>query len=696
MNKFSWIAAIAVFSALSIPEVQAQHHDPGHDIEELVVSAPYGRKRSDTSMPVNVLSGEMLRENVRSTLGDTLNSLVGVSSASFGPGVGSPVIRGQGGNRVGVLQDGLGTLDASTISQDHANSIEPLLAERIEVIRGPATLLYGNGAIGGIINIIDNRIPETVPDELEGAVELRHNTVSAENSGVFKLDGGGDSFSWHLDGLHRERGNVEIPGFAINEEVEHEEEEAGHEEESSEGFIANSGAESQSLTAGASFIGARGFIGASVSALENNYGIPPGVHEHHEEGGEEEHGEESISIDMEQTRFNIKSGLEMDGFFESLKTNIAVNDYEHREIESVDGAQEVGTIFSNEGAEARLLLHHRPIGNVGGILGLQLGDREFSAIGEESFIPTSDIRSTGFFAVESIDTGKWLYEFGLRLDSQAVAPAGGCENKETTLSGSTSAIWRFSDEANLLISFNRSERAPTVEELFSNIRTGTCTETAPAELVEHIPTHRFEIGNPGLDTEIARNLEMALRKHMGTSRGELSFFYNSISDYIFLADTGVEVDETEISRYLQQDATFSGFEAEITFPFEINAANHIDLTLFSDYVKAELDDGAKVPRIPPLRLGAEIAWLQHGWSIKLRATAVDDQTRLAENESGTEGYTLVNLYFDYHLPMNERELVAFVKGNNLLNEEIRSHTSLVKDFAPEPGIGLEAGLRYQF
>jgi iron complex outermembrane receptor protein len=386
----------------------------------------------------------------------------------------------------------------------------------------------------------------------------------------------------------------------------------------------------------------------------------------------------------------------MDGFFESFKTNIAFNDYEHREIESVDGAENVGTTFTNTGVEARILLNHRTVGSANGTFGLQLGDREFAAIGEESSIPISDIRSSGLFAVESIDTGEWLYEFGLRLDNQTVSPAGGCESNENTWSGSTSAIWRFSDDTNLLISFNRSERTPTVEELFSNILTENCDEAAAEELVQHVATHRFEIGDPGLDTETAQNLEFALRKHMGTARGELSLFYNSISDYRFLADTGNPVGETEVSRYLQHDATFSGVEAEITFPFEINDGSHVDLTLFGDYVRAELDDGSNVPRIPPLRLGTEIAWLKPNWRIKLRATAVDEQTQPAENETGTGGYTLVNLYFDYHLPSEAKAWVLFIKGNNLLDKKIRNHASPVKDFAPEPGISFDGGLRFSF
>lgn len=702
MNRFfSWPAmSAALISVAAVPAVKAQHHDSHHDIEELIVTVPVNRKMSDASLPLSVLGGEALRESAGGTLGSTLDILPGVNSASFGPGVGSPVIRGQSGNRVGVLQEGLGTLDASTVSQDHANSIEPLLAERIEVIRGPATLLYGNGAIGGIVNIIDNRIPENVPEKSGAAIELRHNTVADENTGVFKLDGGSGSFAWHLDGLYRERGNVKIPGDATLEEPGHEEAEEELAEEAA-GFIENSGAESRAATAGGSFIGERGFIGASIGVLENNYGIPPGAHEH-EEGGatEEAHEKEQLSIDMEQTRFNIKGGLELDGFLESLETNIAFNDYRHSEIESAGGIEETGTVFDNEGTEARLLLHHRAIAKLSGVFGLQLGDQEFSALGEESFIPAANIRSFGLFAVESMDFVNWLYEFGLRASHQNIAPGGGCGRDATAWSGGASAIRRISEHTNFLVSLNRSERAPSVEELFSNVEAPACSEPAdPAALVVHAASRRFEIGDPQLKTESSRNLELALRRHLGEVQGELNLFYNRIDDYIFLADTGLEFDETVISRYLQRDATFSGIEAEITFPFEFereSGRRHVDLSLFGDYVKAESDGGGNVPRIPPLRLGAEVAWLRDLWSLKLRVTGVDDQDRIADNETATAGYTLVDLYFDYHLPAGGGEAVLFVKGSNLLDEEIRNHASLIKDFAPEPGIGFEAGVRYRF
>lgn len=703
MNRFLW----SVFFALQalFAQAHAQHGHDEHGIEEVIVSGIMDKRKADTVVPVNVLSGEDLRENAAKTLGETLNRQVGVTFASFGPGVGQPVIRGQTGSRVRVLQDGVGTLDASLASQDHANTVEAILAERIEIIRGPATLLYGGGAIGGVVNVIDNRIPERVPEALTGAFEARNNSVASGNTAVFRLDGGGGSFAWHLDGLRRDTGDVEIPGLAVDVEAlealhRHEEGEAEEEEEeieNTDGFIANSGTEAANLTAGASWIGERGFLGASISRLENEYGLPPGAHgphhEEEEEAAEEEHPEESIRIDMQQTRVDLKGGLEMEGFFNRLRARLTVSDYEHSELEGV----ETGTVFHNEGFEGRLLLDHRHSGSLSGVWGVQLAGSEFSALGEEAFIPASDIQSLGIFAVESLEKDRWSYEFGLRLDDQNIEmQSGRCDSGETAWSGSAAAIWRFREDSNVLVSLNRAARAATVEELFSNIGRDSCTEPAdPEQLILHAATARFEIGNPDLESETSQNIEIGLRKHTGNVSGELNVFYNKISDYIFLSDIG-EFEETIISRYLQQDATFSGIEGEVTFPFAISDARHFDLTLFADYVRAEFDAGGNVPRIPPMRLGAEIGYAQQNWILKLRVTSVAEQDEVADNETQTDSYTRVDLYFDYHLPWSRNELLVFAKGNNLTDEEIRNHVSFLKNFAPEPGRGFEVGLRYQF
>ena len=687
-----------LFFTLPLAAEQAgQHQGHEHDVEEMVVTGAQVKAKADTAMPVNVLSGEALRENVGKTLGETLQGQVGVTSASFGPAVGQPVIRGQTSIRVRVLQDGIGTLDASLASQDHANAVEAILAERIEVIRGPATLLYGNGAIGGVVNVIDNRIPEQVPEHLDGAVELRHNSAADEDTGVFKLDGGSGGFAWHLDGAFRESKNLEIPGLAIDVEAvealemhEDGEEEEEEEIENTDGFVANSDTDSSSITAGASWIGKRGFFGLSVNRLQNEYGLPPsGGHGHHEEGEEsgEEEGEE-IRIDLEQTRIDLKGATEFDGFFNQLRGRIAINDYEHVELEGA----EAGTVFRNEGWEGRFTLKHGD-DERSGVLGLQLGDRRFSALGLEAFIPEADIQSSGIFLVETLG----MYEFGLRAERQAIDPtAGGCNTSETTWSASAAAILEQTEDANWLFSYSRSERAASVEELLSNIQLDSCQEPAdPEQLVRHAATARFEIGNSDLSTETSQNIEVGFRKHAGDLRAEFNVFHNEISDFIYLADID-EFEETIISYYLQEDATFTGFEAELTLPFDISDNRHMDLMLFADGVSAELDSGAKVPRIPSMRFGSQLSFSQDDWIVKLKLTSVDDQNDIGINETATEGYTRVDLYFDYHINIGGNEMLLFVKGNNLTDEEIRNHTSFLKNYSPEPGAAYELGLRYTF
>lgn len=701
------IISMLLLSGLPVWSMAQQHHhheNHQHGLEELVVSGAQEKSRADSMLPMNVLSGELLKENATKSLGETLSNQLGVTSASFGPGVGQPIIRGQSGNRVRVLRDGVGVLDVSSSSQDHANAVEPLLAERIEVIRGPATLLYGNGAIGGIVNVIDNRIPEQVPEEFIGAIELRHNSAAEENAAVFKLDGGSGSFAWHLDGLTRDSENLEIPGLAVDveavEALEGHEEEAHAEEEeieNTDGFIANTDSETTSVTGGLSWVGENGFFGLSVSVLENEYGIPPGAHGHghHEEeagAGHAEEGEENIRLDVEQTQIDLKGGAELGGLFNQLKVRLTVNDYEHTELEGI----EAGTVFANEGYEGRATLSHGE-GDWTGVIGMQISDSEFSAVGEEAFIPKADIQATGLFLVETIDRSDWVYEFGLRVDSQDVEPqAGVCDSSENTWSGSVAAIWRTSEESNVLFALNRSERSASVEELFSNIGLDSCLPPVDQEqLVQHASTARFEIGNPNLETEVSQNFEIGFRKHAGNVRAEVNLFHNEISDYIYLADVG-EFEETIVSHYLQQDATFSGVEAEVLFPFEISAMSHFDLRLFMDWVEAELDDGSNLPRIPAMSYGLDLAFAHEDWLVKLRATTADDQDDVGLNEAATEGYTRVDLYADYHFDMADSEFLIFAKANNITDEEIRNHSSFLKNFAPEAGRGYELGLRYSF
>jgi iron complex outermembrane receptor protein len=714
MKKTALAAAIAAYACASPATAQHEHeHRDRHDrrIEEIIVTSSQGKTRAETALPINVLSGEELSRHAAGTLGETIRNTIGVHSSSFGAGVGQPVIRGLSGNRVNVLQNSLNTLDASGASQDHASSVEPLLADRIEIIRGPATLLYGNGAIGGVVNVINDRVPSELPSATEGAVELRSSTVDSGKVGVMRFGGGQGNFAWHIDGLYRETDDYDIPGWAVDEaalealEHAHEEEHEGeghegeeeHQEiENTKGFVANSSTEAKSFTVGGSWVGDRGFLGLAVNRLENEYGLPPGAHgAHHEEHeGEEHEGEEHgeiVRLDMEQTRIDLRSGLNLDGFVERLNMQLTSNRYEHREL----AGHEVGTVFENDGLEGRFTANHGGPNGLSGVIGLQLTDREFSATGEEAFIPQSDIRAAGVFALESFDRGAVTYELGARYGRQTINTRGACDNSENTWSASAASIWDYREDSNITVSLSHSQRAPTVEELYSNVDAGTCATGSDGEAwVVHAATARFELGNPDLDIEAANNLEIGWHKHLGDVLAEVNVFYNRYDDFIYLSDTG-EFEETIVSRYVQDDAIFKGIEAQVVFPLALGE-RHLDLTLFADYVDAELETGENLPRIPPARAGFELAYAHEQWLARLRTTAVDDQDDVAEEELPTDGYTRVDFYLDYHLPLNTQELVVFAKGLNLLDEEIRDHTSLLKHFAPAPGRSFELGLRYRF
>ncbi len=700
-------AAISAIMATGFTQIHAQtsNEEPSAElhthetVDEIVVTTTMQRTAAETALPVNVLSGELLRERVAATLGETLNELVGVHSSSFGTGVGLPVIRGQSGNRVQILQGGVSNIDASAVSPDHANSVEAALAERIEVLRGPATLLYGNGAIGGVVNIIDNRIPRTVPEAVTGFLETRHNTVSDQQMSVIKLDSGVGQFAWHVDGVYRESNNTRIPGFALNPEtIDFSDTEELEELLEGKGHIPNSNTRSHAGTLGGSWVFEGGYLGASVNRLRNNYGVPDGAHEEHHE--DEKHAEETeeggLRIDMEQDRIDIDGMVSLAGLFESAQGRLSFVDYQHVEVEG-DGS--TGTRYRNKGHEGRFSFAHRPLGPMQGILGIQFNNMKFSAEGEEAYIAPTDISSAALFTVQTIERGNMIYEFGLRTERQRFDQSGGrCDQSKSGVSGSASSLWRFRENTNLLFSVAHSQRTPTVEELYSNINSLSCAEPSEEhDLIAHFATNRLEIGDPNASKERSSNIELGWRQHSGAVTGELNVFYNNIRDYLYLQDTGEFEDDIEIARITQQDALFTGIEAQVTLPVWSGDQGETELSLFGDYVRARFDEGGNVPRIPAARFGAEVSHAHADWVYKLRATRVETQNKTARsNESSTDGYTLLNVVVDYHAQVSGKELLLFAKGNNLLNEKIRNHTSRLKDLAPQSGRGYELGLRLQF
>ncbi|MFK7863969.1 MAG: TonB-dependent receptor, partial [Pseudohongiellaceae bacterium] len=426
--------------------------------------------------------------------------------------------------------------------------------------------------------------------------------------------------------------------------------------------------------------------------------------DHDDDDHDDEHeGEEELEfvrLNLDKTRYDFKGQLNFtDSWIESLKGSVAYTDYQHQEVEFFeDGEQEVGTLFSNEGVEARFELKRARTGAWEGVWGVQLSETEFSAVGEEAFIPESDISSIGLFGVERYQGDRFTAELGFRFENNQVDPSGACDNDENSASVSGSVLYDINDNSNILVAAAHSQRAPTVEELFSNVALDTCGRIADEDdLVTHAATGLLEIGNANLDKESSNNIEFGYRRHSGRVTGEFSAYHNEISDYIYLNISGEEVDETPLANYLQQDATFTGIEAEVSVAlYESNGVN-AELSLFGDVVHADLGSGEGVPRIPPAKLGAELRYFGDNWSAHLHATRVLEQRDQGALELPTDGFTLVSLYADYHMPIaGDSELKLFARGDNLLDEEIRNHASFLRNFAPEPGRGVTVGLRFEY
>ena len=678
---------------------------PGDADYELVTTAIHTRA-SATALPVTVLAGDELHDEVRATLGDTLSWQPGISNASFGPAVGQPVIRGQSARRVLNMVNAVPTADASGNSSDHAVVVEAILADSIEVLRGPATLLYGGGAIGGVVNVIDNRIPVRPVTESTFTVEARHDSAASLDNIVGRLEFATGDFSWHLDGLAKNWEDLEIPGLAIDpaylEEDDHEEEEDEHHEEeveNTDGFVANTGGETSAWTAGGAWHFENGFIGLSVNEFNNLYGLPAGAHMHHHEGHEDEdheeegheeehHEEENVLIDMDSTRYDLSAEFNFeDNFIEKINYRMALTEYTHSELE---GPGVVGTSFSNDSIQHRLLISHQPMGSFHGVAGLQFSDEEFSAIGEESFIPVTDITSTGLFLVEDFHTGNTTWEFGARLGRDSYSPQNGASVSRdfNTSSLSISALSDFSDWFTTGLSISRSQRSPSIEELYAN--EGVID---PEACVIHLATSSCEIGNSNMSRETALNTDLTFSIDRGRTSATITLFNNDFSDYIFLNNSGEEVDEFAIRYFQQADARFSGIEADI----DIDLSADWQLRVFADLINSHIEGAGDAPRLPPARLGTELSYSAGNWQASTSVLHAFEQNEPGNNELPTDSYTRWDAELSYTLSnMPRGEALFFLKARNIADEEIRAATSVLRGFAPEPGRSLEAGVRFRY
>lgn len=662
----------------------AHDRERARKLDELVVTAsPLQPGSEDVMQPVEVLAGEELDARKATTLGETVSRQVGVQSSFFGAGVGRPVIRGQEGARVQVLDGGIGSLDASTVSADHAVSIEPFLADQIEILKGPATLLYGSGAVGGAVNVVDGRIPESLPDGTGGRAELRGGTGSDEWTGMFRVDGGVGQWAWHADAFRRDAGDYAIPGFAESSAA-HLEAPGEEEEEGAFGKLPNSSLDTRGAALGASWIGTGGFLGASLSTFRSNYGIPGHAGHAGEESesgaAEDEHDEEKVRIDLDQTRLDVQGAwFEPFGGAESLRLRLARNDYRHLELEG----DEVGTRFDNAGVEGRLELVHAPLHGWRGATGLQFGRRDFEALGEEAFVPPSVSRDLGLFLLEERDLGRWKVEAGLRHDRIEVDPASAAPARDfDASSASLGALWKLDPRFHLSAGFDRAERAPSAEELYSD--------------GAHVATASYERGDDALGTEVANQFELGAHLHVGSLSAKFAVFETRYDDFIYLEGSDEVVDELPLRRWTQADATFRGVEAEATLRLADNGSGAWDLRLFGDKVRAGLAQGGALPRIVPARLGAEFRWERDGWRASLGAMRYDDQERVAAFEQRTPGYTLFDAHVARHWDGERIGWEVFIDASNLTDREARVHTSFLKDLAPLPGRSVAFGVRAFF
>ncbi|MCU0868121.1 MAG: TonB-dependent receptor [Burkholderiales bacterium] len=643
----------------------------------VVTANPLGSALLDMVQPADVLAGPRLQYRMAPTLGEMLGSQVGVNQSWFGPGASRPVIRGLDGERVRLLTNGVGIVDASGASPDHAVGYEPLLAERVEIVRGPATLLYGASAIGGVVNVIDNRIPSAAPEGgFGGSVGLRYGGAGDERSGVVKLDGGTDRFALHVDAFKRNTSDLRIPGFARSERLRAQSPLPAGEDEAS-GRQPNSASDTEGFGAGGSVLFEKGFVGVSASEMRSTYGTV---------------AEKDVTIDMIKQRYDIAGEFSaLGGFIDGVKFRTGYTNYRHTEFEGPDP----GTRFGNDGVDGRIDIRHARVGRFEGAFGFQGADTKFSAVGDEKFVPVVRTRVASAFLYEETALGTARLSAGGRVDGTEVGSEDdptfgpGRARSFTAASGSAGALVPFG-ESGFAVAANVSynERAPNYVELFAN---------GP-----HVATGVFEIGNPDQKLERSTAFDVALRKRTGFVTGSAGVFAHRFSNFIGLFPNGI----TNIRDPLDPDddlpeavfrgvkANFRGVEANARVHAIEDAERTLHFDLGVDWTRAtDATTGLPLPRIAPLRVLGAVLYRVDRASFRVDVTRAESQGRVTANELPTDRYTLVNAAASYALPRTALgQLSVFLKVFNLTDDEVRLHTSTLKDLSPLGGRTVMVGI----
>ncbi|MGE3332844.1 MAG: TonB-dependent receptor [Rhodospirillaceae bacterium] len=642
---------ISAYAAASAADTNTLHVD-----EIIITASPLGRDRFDVVQGTSVLTGDELAAALKPSIGETLASEPGVTSTFFGPYASRPVIRGFDGDRIRILFDGIGAIDASSVSPDHQTAGDALGAERIEVLRGPATLLYGSSAIGGVVNIIDGRIPTEVPaNGYHGHLMGGYGSNADEKF----VSGGTDvdvasGLMLHADAGWRKTGDYKIPGFASPEA----------QAEGIEGRVRNSDGRTTHGTGGASYVFENGVLGAAVERFTSNYGSP---------------AEEAVRLDLKQTRVDFKGEMhDLEGFIASVRARGAYGDYQHQEIEG--GA--VGTTFTNQGWEGRIDAVHAPLGAITGTFGVQYRNRDFAAIGEEAFTPASKTRQFAGFLLESAAIGALKFEAGARVEGTRISLEDNTRRAFTSGAFSGSAAYEFAAQTLVGVTASWTQRAPTAEELFSE---------GP-----HLATNQFERGNPDLRQERATNLEMTFKHNAGPLTGSVALYRTWFDNYIFADQTGEAEDGLPVFAFSATKARFTGLESEVALSVLRDASYALSFDAGLDLVRAtNAAANEPLPRTPPLRyrFGTDMRWTIV--EARLEVVGAASQNRISPLETATKGYTFVNARLGVS-PFADSDIQIVLQAQNLTGAAARPHTSFLKDVAPMPGRDVRLYVRASF
>jgi len=662
-------------------------HHPHEEHSDDIVVTGIRRKESDVLGGISVLDAADLTREVRPSIGETLAREPGVSSTSFGPQASAPVIRGLSGDRVRVLTDGIGTLDLSGSGPDHAVAINPLTAERIEVLRGPAALLFGSSAIGGVVNVIDTRIPRHLPDGgVGGDALLGYGTAADERlaNGAIDVSAGG-GFVVHADGNWTKTDDLRTGGHILSKDLRAEALASPDPEIQAlatlKGDLLNSASDSKEGALGIAYVGAEGLnVGVSVTRHLSKYQVPvrysldPAIEA------------EAPTIDLEQTRYDARAEIPIAGFFSQLRARGGYSNYHHDEIEDT-GA--IGSSFFSKGGEGRIELEQTERSGWGGTSGIQYLNRNAKIRGEEKFLPDSRQKQTGLFTLQTLVTGPWRLEAGARIefskltaqaDEELATPA--FSRSFTTVSSSLGAQYEFTPGWRAGLSLSRSARAPSIDELFAN---------GP-----HGGSQSFEVGDPNLNPEKSLGVEASLHSTKGPVQFTGNLFYTHFANYIFQSPTGAIEDELPVFRYRNGQANFYGFEAQASAKLGEALGVKWGSQLQADAVHATVTDFGPAPFMPPLRLLGALTGESGQFDGRLEIERAFAHDRTAPIETETPGYTMVNASLDWHVFEANPTLSLSLQANNLFDVEARRSTSQLKDFAPLAGRDIRLTARLGF